>query len=427
VHRIVVVGGGIAGIVIATHLSRRLARSKTAEILLIDHNFSHVWKPMLHTFAAGTANYGSENISFFSQAKRSGFKYWPGELAGLDRSRKLVDLGPVRLPDATKSLPGRSLPYDTLILAVGSRANDFGTPGVAENCHFVDNIGEANAFNNLLRSRMLQAIDARTDLHVVIVGGGATGVELSAELARRTEILSSYVHEATATRVHLTLIETGPRLLGPFPERISKAVEAKLRRIGVDVRTKTKVVESDKDGVVLEGGQRIDAALIVWAAGIKAPEVVAKLDGLDVSRQGQILVRPTLQSKQDDSVFALGDCSSLPGKDGKPLPTTAQVARQQAVFLARSLARHLGQNRPLAEFHFRDMGSLVSLADYAAYGTLGSYGFFRGGFLKGRLAHVAHAALYRMHQMSLYGPVRGGVVSLTDDLARAVRPRVDLS
>ena len=426
-HRIVVVGGGIAGIVIATHLSRRLTRSKTAEILLIDHNLAHVWKPMLHTFAAGTANYANENVSFVSQAQRSGFKYWPGELAGLDRSGKRVDLGPVPLPDATKTLPGWSIPYDTLILAVGSRANDFGTPGVAENCHFVDNIGEANAFGNLLRSRLFQAIDARTDLHVVVVGGGATGVELSAELARRVEILSGYAHEATATRLRLTLIESGPRLLGPFPERISKAVEAKLRHVGVDVRTKTKVAGSDKNGVVLEGGQRIDAALIVWAAGVKAPEVVSKLDGLDVSRHGQILVRSTLQSQRDDSVFALGDCSSLPGKDGKPLPTTAQVARQQAVFLAHSLGRHLRQNRPLAEFRFRDMGSLVSLADYAAYGTLGSHGFFRGGFLKGRLAHAAHAALYRMHQMDLYGPVRGGVVWLVDDLTRAVRPRVDLS
>jgi NADH:ubiquinone reductase (H+-translocating) len=427
VHRIVVVGGGIAGIVSATHLSRRLTPGKTAEILLIDHNRAHVWKPMLHTFAAGTANYTNENISFVTQARRSGFKYWPGELAGLNRSRKLVALGPVPLPDATATLPGRSIPYDTLILAVGSRANDFGTPGVAENCQFIDNIGEANAFNNLLRSRTFQAIDAHTDLHVVIVGGGATGVELCAELARRIEILSSYADAARQTRLRLTLIETGPRLLGPFPEHISTAVEAKLREIGVDVRTRTKVVGSDKDGVVLDGGQRIDAALIAWAAGVKAPEVLSKLDGLDVSRNGQILVRPTLQSQQDDSVFALGDCSNLPGRDGKSLPTTAQVARQQAVFLARSLARHLGQNRPLAEFHFRDMGSIVSLADYAAYGTLGSYGFFRGGFLKGRFAQVAHAALYRMHQMDLYGPVRGGVIWLADDLTRAVSPRVDLS
>ena len=125
-------------------------------------------------------------------------------------------------------------------------------------------------------------------------------------------------------------------------------------------------------------------------------------------------------------MFALGDCSSFLGLDGRSLPTTAQVARQQAVFLARSLVGYLRQNRPLAEFHFRDMGSLVSLADYAAYGTLGSYGFFRGGFLRGHLAHLAHAALYRMHQMDLYGPVRGGVTWFADDLYRAVRPRIHL-
>jgi NADH dehydrogenase len=165
---------------------------------------------------------------------------------------------------------------------------------------------------------------------------------------------------------------------------------------------------------------------VVWAAGVKAPEVVSKLDGLEVNHRGQIVVRPTLQSKADDRVFALGDCSSFSGVDGRPLPTTAQVARQQAVFLARSLVGYLRQNSPLAEFHFRDVGSLVSLADYAAYGTLGSYGFFRGGFLRGHLAHLAHAALYRMHQMDLYGPVRGGVTWFADDLYRAVRPRIHL-
>ena len=140
---------------------------------------------MLHTLAAGTANFTNEAISFISHAKRSGFRYWPGELAGLDRRNKVVQLGPVPLPDATEMLPGRSIPYDTLILAVGSRANDFGIPDVAENCHFIDDIGEANAFSDLLRSRIFQAIDARTDLYVVIVGGGATGVELSAELAQQ--------------------------------------------------------------------------------------------------------------------------------------------------------------------------------------------------------------------------------------------------
>lgn len=421
-HRIVIVGGGIAGIVVATHLSRKLRR-ESADVLLIDHNRAHVWKPMLHTFAAGTANYTNENISFISHAKLNGFKYWPGELRGLDRSRKAVDLGPVPLPDPEETLAGRSIPYDTLILAVGSRANDFGTPGIAENCHFIDDIREAQAFSELFRSRIYQAVATRTDVHVVVVGGGATGVELSAQLSQHVETLSSYATNGSPTHLRLTLIENGPRVLGPFPERISKAVEAKLRQLGIDVRTSTKVAGADAKGVILDGGQRVDADLIVWAAGVKAPDVVSKL-GLEVNRKGQIVVKPTLQSRVDENVFVLGDCSTLSGANGKPLPTTAQVARQQAVFLARSLAGHLKQHKPLAEFRFRDMGSLVSLGDYAAYGTLGSYGFFHGGFLKGRVAHLAHAALYRMHQMDLYGPARGGVTLLADDLTRAIRPRI---
>ncbi len=423
--RIVVVGGGIAGIVVATHLARRLPRAEAAEVLLVDQNPAHVWKPMLHTFAAGTAVYANEAISYAAQASRSGFRAWPGVLAGLDRARRRVRLGPVRLPDGTDTLAGREVAYDTLVLAVGSRADDFGTPGVAEHCCFIDEIREAERFNDLLRSRLMLGADAGEDVAVTIVGGGATGVELAAELRRHMDLLDGYATGTAHVRLRLTLVEAGPRLLPSFPSHISDEAERVLRGLGVDVRVGTRVTGADAAGVTVAGG-RVDASLTVWAAGVRAPHVVAKLDGLAVGRHGQVVVGSTLQSVTDDSVFALGDCASLDGANGRPLPATAQVARQQAVFLARSLAARARHGRPLARFAFRDMGSVVSLGDYAAYGTLGSYGVFRGGFLPGRVAQLSHAALYRMHQMDLEGVVRGGLGWLADDLGRLVRPGVRL-
>ncbi|MGH6793672.1 MAG: NAD(P)/FAD-dependent oxidoreductase [Methylocella sp.] len=382
---------------------------------------------MLHAFAAGTSDYANENVSFIPHAKLTGYKYWPGDFGGLDRKTQTIKLKPTPLPAAGEMLPATTIHYDTLILALGSQVNDFGTPGVLEHCHFIDDIGQATAFNDLLRSRVVLAANAGEDLSVVIVGGGATGVELAAELTQRMEIVSSYDSDVTRTHLRLTLIETTSRVLGPFPERISHSVEVKLRGLGVDVRTGTKVVGVDAQGVSLDGDRRIEASLVVWAAGVKGPDMMSNLDGVEINRRGQAQVGDTLQTRNDERIFALGDCSDLAGADGKSLHSTAQVARQQALFLAKSLASHFKSGASLGHFKYRDMGSLVSLGPYAAYGTLGSYGFLKGAAFKGWLAHMGHAALYRMHQLDVNGPVRGAVIWLAARLRRIVQPHVRTS
>jgi NADH dehydrogenase len=240
------------------------------------------------------------------------------------------------------------------------------------------------------------------------------------------QIVSNYDSRLTRTHLRLTLIENASRVLEPFPEKTSHAVEAKLRGIGVDVRTSTKVIGVDAQGVLLDGNRRIDADLVVWAAGVKAPAVMTNLDGLAINRRGQAEVSDTLQTPTDERIFALGDCAALTGADGKPLPATAQVARQQGLFLAKSLAANIQHAAPLAHFKYRDMGSLVALGEYAAYGTLGSYGFFKGAF-KGWLAQMGHAALYRMHQLDINGPLRGAVIWGAASLRRLVEPRVRTS
>ncbi len=165
---------------------------------------------------------------------------------------------------------------------------------------------------------------------------------------------------------------------------------------------------------------------MVWAAGVKAPEFLGKLDAITSNRSNQICIRPSLQSLDDDHIFALGDCSTLtlPGAE-RPLAPTAQVATQQARFLARHLPDWLSTGK-LPDFAFHDFGALVSLSDYNAFGTLGQFGFFRGGFVKGRFAQLSHAMLYRQHQQALHGFRKATLLWTAERINALVQPRIRL-
>ncbi|QJW56458.1 NADH dehydrogenase [Serratia plymuthica] len=325
-HQIVIVGGGVAGLEIASTLGRRWRRrrgerSKVPSITLIDRDTAHVWKPMLHTIAAGTRDISQQQTTYIAQAHDAGFVYQPGELCGLDRAAHEVMLAPLHAPDGRLLVPARTLRYDTLIIAVGSRANDFGTPGVVEHCLMIDSRQQADAFNREVRIRMLQCLAQEEDLSIAIVGGGATGVELAAELVQLTETAVAYGAQGLSERITITLIESGPRLLAAFPQDISAATQARLEALGIRVLTQTRVSAADVDAFVLDDGKRIAASLKVWAAGVKAPDFLADLDGLEAGRGNQLLTRPSLQTTLDADIYAVGDCASLslPGTQ-TPLP-----------------------------------------------------------------------------------------------------------
>jgi NADH dehydrogenase len=175
------------------------------------------------------------------------------------------------------------------------------------------------------------------------------------------------------------------------------------------------------------GGERVPAALKVWAAGIRAPGGFEK-SGLELNPAGQIVVEPNLQAKGADSIFALGDCASLvPAEAERPLPSTAQVANQQALHLVRYLPAWLRKGRPVPPYRFRDLGALVALSDYNAFGRLGRFGFFKGGVIKGRFAQLSHAVLYRRHQLSLHGPYRAALLWLAERINALVQPSIRIS
>ena len=432
---LVIVGGGVAGLVIATAMGKLSAAlgSKLPSVILIDRDSAHVWKPMLHTIAAGTSDVHQQQTTFVAQAHASHFRYEPGEMRGIDRQAHQIQLAALRAPDGRVLIPERKLTYGKLIIAVGSQANDFGTPGAAQYCHTIDSRLQADAFNQEVRIRLLECLGHEGTgadnerLSIAIVGGGATGVELAAELIGLADAVEAYGASGLKERISVTLIESGPRLLAAFPEDISASVRARLEALGVRVMTDTRVAEVTDHGFVLGDGAVVNASLRVWAAGVKAPEFLAKLDGLEVNRNNQLLVRPSLQTTLDPDIYAVGDCASLtPEGSERPFPPTAQVAHQQAQHLIRHLPAALQYGTPPPAFKFRDMGALVSLGDYDAYGSLGKVGMFKGVTFKGRLAQWSHVLLYRSHQAQLHGFWRGSQLWLIDMMNARLRPRIRL-
>src|SRR6202049_4646348 len=308
-HQIVVVGGGAAGLELATRLGGRLGRRGLALITLFDFARTHLWKPMLHSVAAGSLDPGEYEVNYLAQAHWHGFRYRFGELAGLDRTARQVRLAAMFDDEGRQIPPPRSVRYDTLVIAIGSITNDFGTPGVAEHAVQLETPAHAERFNRLLvnaciRAQTQEAPVRAGQLHLAIIGAGATGTELAAELHRTTrEVVAFGLDRINPERdIRIVLVEAADRILPGLAERISEAARRLLERMGIEVHTGAKVAEVTEDGLRLANGSFIPSELVVWAAGVKAPEVLRRVDGLEVNRINQLVVGPPLRTTGDPAI-----------------------------------------------------------------------------------------------------------------------------
>lgn len=432
-HRIVVVGGGAGGVELVTRLGRTLGRKGLAEITLIDSSRTHLWKPLLHRVAAGSMDLNDHEIDYLAQARWHHFRFLLGRMEGLDRAGKRVLLAATLDEAGTQIIPARTVPYDTLVIAVGSKTNDFGTPGAAEFALSLDSPREATRFHSRLLNACLRANSQDEalrpgQLHIAIIGAGATGVELAAELHNTTrELVAFGLDRIDPERdVKVTLIEAAPRILPILPERLSDATLKLLQKMNVDVLTGERVTEVSRDGVHTHSGRFVPAELVVWAAGIKAPEFLAELDGLESNRTNQLLVRQSLQTTRDPNVFAIGDCASCPwpGRD-KPVPPRAQAAHQQSSHLAKWLRPH-SEGKPVRDWTYRDFGSLVSLGEYSTVGSL--MGALTGGamMIEGLFARLMYLSLYKMHEYALHGFAKVFLDTLARLIIRRTEPHVKL-
>ena len=426
--RIIIVGGGAGGIGVATRLGRRLGRSKKAQIILVDMAETHVWKPLLHEAASGSLDTGIEAMSFRGHARMKGYRFQQGNLADIDRERQQIKLAPIMDGDQ-ELLPARYLDYDYLVIAIGSVADDFGIPGVLRHCRFLDTTAQALEIQQTLRKRFLRyAREERLQEQVklVIIGAGSTGTEMAAEMIHTVEQLKGYGFNMEPSMLSITLVEAEARVLPQVKrEAICASVERQLRDMGIHVRTGQRVIRAEEDGIVLANGETIPSDLTLWAAGIKAPDVLNAIGGLETNAANQLMVKPNAQTTLDERIFAIGDCCACPQPDGSIAPPRGQVARQMGHMVARNIV-DLVEGRPARrEYIYRDLGSLVNLSRFHTVGNL--FSFLGGGIMvEGRLARFTYHSLYRRHLLEVYGLTRGTLMMAVRQLSHFLRPTLKL-
>ena len=472
---IVVVGGGAGGLELACKLGRKLGARRVA---LVDSRLYHIWKPSLHEVAAGTLDIHQEGLSYQMLAHDNGFTFIYGAMSALDASASRIHVDAVLAPNGEEVLPARSVDFGKLVIAVGSTSNYFGVPGAMENTISLNATEDAERFRLKLLRLMAAADLSRSEeasahkprsiietasetqhaqeaggdiatlatlatvaapampaarphkgsVDIVIIGGGATGVELAAELREASSVYASYGFERLdALRdVHLTLLEGAPRILSPLPEKVSNAALALLQQRAIAVVTDCKVTEIRAGEVIDADGNSYPADLCVWAAGIRAPQWLSTL-GLPTGRGGQLEVDERLQVKGFTSIFALGDCAACTDAKGVKVPPRAQAAHQQADFLVDCFIRDIkGRPQPSKAYVYTDYGSLVSMGNTTSVGSL--MGALQGfnWFVEGMFARMMYVSLHLMHHRAVLGTVRTGLLAMARFLIRRSTPLVKL-
>ncbi|WP_299866687.1 NAD(P)/FAD-dependent oxidoreductase [uncultured Hoeflea sp.] len=429
---IVIVGGGAGGLELAIRLARKLRNRPADRVTLVDRKMNHVWKPLFHEVAAGTRGISGDQLSYLSLAGLHGFRFRTGEILSIDRENQTVVIS-ARSGPAGESIPERTLAYDHLVLALGSEPRTFDIPGIRENCFFLDTLDQAHRFQDAFFEHCLR-LDTKESaekkqLNISVIGGGATGVELVAELSHAIGHLTRYGFDAfdPEKNVSICLVESAARILPQLSEGLSLKAMARLEDLGVDVRTSCRVqevlpggdVKTDNDGVVA-------SEMTAWVAGIGAPGALSHLFPSSYLSMGFLSIRETLQLADDDRIWALGDCARFPGPTpDRPLPPKAQVASQQAEHLAKEMYRVLASGASARPFEYKDYGSLINL------GTHSTIGQMMGNLLGSRnvdgwLARRAYKFLYRRHQFILHGVFRGSLFILSELLRERVHPRLKL-
>jgi NADH dehydrogenase len=374
--RILVCGAGFGGMAAVAGLNR-----SGTEVTFLDANLYSTFQPLLYQVATAGLNPGDVSHPVGASARRYRAVYRRGELAAIDtaaRTAKLAD--------------GREFGYDYLVIATGMTASYYGIKGAAKNTVGLYTRKDAIVLRDHFMAGIERLSESDRDFNVIVVGGGATGVELAGALSElRAVVLRSTFPDVDPGRLHVRLVEMAPSLLTPYPERLRDYTLNQLRRRGVDVRLDTRIDEVAADRVILGSGESLPSDLTVWAAGVAAPPAVAGW-GLPQGKNGRIVVGPDLRVQGHERIFAVGDIAINPDD---PIAQTAQPAIQMGKHVAKQILR-LTRGQPTEPFAYHDKGDMATIGRKAAVVRL------RGGLqLRGTLAWLAWLGLHLFYLLGL--------------------------
>jgi NADH dehydrogenase len=376
--RVVIVGGGFGGLEAAKALAQA-----PAEITLIDRQNHHCFQPLLYQVA--TAALSPADVAWPIRSilsSQENVRVVMEEVTAVDRATRVV-----------KTAAGRGYPFDYLVLATGATHSYFGHDEWAATAPGLKRIEDAVD----IRRRILLAFERAEieddagersrQLTFAIIGGGPTGVEMAGAIADTARFaLSRDFRRIDPPAAHIILLEAGPRLLGAFPVALASYAEKSLRRMGVDVRTSTAVTSCDAAGLETAGG-RIDAATVIWAAGVKA-SAAARWVEAPHDRAERIKVQPDLSLVDDPDIFAVGDTAYVTDVKGAPVPGVAPAAKQMGRYVGRLISARVRRTELPGPFVYRHRGDLATIGRKSAVVALGRIKLT--GFIAWLFWSVAH-------------------------------------
>ena len=433
-QKILIIGGGAGGLELAVGLARKF--SKQFEVVLVDKEKTHVWKPHLHEIAAGSMYTHAEQLDYLHLANKFKFKFILGSFMSCDEANKTIRLASKVNAENEVIIPERIIPYDALVMAIGSTSNDFGTKGVKEFTFSLDDLVTAEKFHSVLLDKVMQKehlVDNNEPFTISIVGGGATGIELSVELLQTTKKLSQFgLDNLKRNPIKINVVNAADQLLPGMSQKISDGAKEILEDLKINVLNSSKVIEVTKNVAVIEyKGNRVElpSDMIVWAAGVKCSDILKNIPNVTLTRGNQITVNNNLQAIGSPSIFAIGDCASIPWvngpKEGLTVPPRAQSAHQMSNYLTKNLYNIL-RGKEVPEFRYKDFGSLVSLGAHDTVGTL--MGFLSGKslFVEGKIAKFMYLNLYHGHQVKINGFWAALGMLLGRSIQEKFKPKVKL-